>query len=94
MIWLIAAVAGLLESPRFLLSGKPATAVIGQILAANEPFENHMPGTRMSTPAGKGLTVLREGLGGVCVVSTLGVAPSLQGPSVTHTGGLRSLDAL
>jgi hypothetical protein len=30
LIWLIAAVAGSLESPRFLLSGKPAIAVIRQ----------------------------------------------------------------
>jgi hypothetical protein len=33
------------------------------------------------------LTVLREGLGGVCVVSTLEVTPSMQGPSLTHTVG-------
>jgi hypothetical protein len=55
LIWLVAAVAGSLESPRFVLSIKPATAVIRQILAENEPSENHMPGTHMSTPAGKGL---------------------------------------
>jgi hypothetical protein len=58
------AVAGSLESPQFLLSGKPATAVICQTMAENEPSTNHMPGIHveglqpgihMNTPAGKGL---------------------------------------
>jgi hypothetical protein len=49
------AVAGSVESPQFLLSGKPATAVICQTMAENEPSRNHMPGIHMNTPAGKGL---------------------------------------
>jgi hypothetical protein len=50
------AVAGSLESPRFPLSGKPATAVIRQTMAENEPSKNYIPGIHMSTPVSKGLT--------------------------------------
>jgi hypothetical protein len=55
------AVAASLEIPRFLLSGKAATAVICQTMAENESSRNHMSGIHMNTPAGKGLR------GGRCV---------------------------
>jgi hypothetical protein len=75
-VCLTVAVAGSLESPRFLLSGKPATALIGQTMAEIEPSRNHMPCNHMITPLSKGLNDLQNPAAGHdCTIQTQLDAP-------------------